>query len=459
MITAKDYENASGSSPSRRVKSKIYAAAKATGDVAAVVASATALPKDSGNVARKAGLVPENAGYNAPSAPINNMGENLQTTASGQNWEPVCDEDMGQVEIVVTSSGKTKIVPIRRPSRAQACIIDWVNFTVLEDTFLKTARNTIVSDEQVIAEASRQLEIIFGFGITEKRDRGMNFYRDSWVLGDSFGFVCFGGQRQTLLVTLSGQGCQNALFGWEKRLFDFLKNTAVRPSISRCDLAYDDIEGKLLSVDWAERQWFDNGFTFSAGGRPPNIERVGNWHKPSGKGRTLTIGTRTSSKFCRFYEKGKKEGDKDSLWCRCEVEFKNANMLISLEILLTPTDFFLGAYPCFSHFAETSTPQRFAVKKKAAEITIAACVAVTKHQFGKYLRVFRELWGDQAALDAVCNADEDYWPRRMKPLTSSASTGSAPVHKQDDFGISKSSFDPFYCNRPLTRPQGDYGFA
>lgn len=459
MITAKDYEDASGSSASRRVKAKIYGAAKATGDVAAVAASATALPTDSGNAAGNAGLVPKNAGHNALSDPINNMGENLQAEDGGHSWEPVCDEEMGQVEIFVTSSGKTKIIPVRRPSQNQVCIIDWVNFTVLEDTFLKTARNTIITDDQVISEASRQLESVFGFGITEKRDRGMNFYRDSWVLGDNFGFVCFGGQRQTLLVMLNGQGCQNALFGWEKRLFDFLKNKAVRPSISRCDLAFDDIEGKFLSVDWARSQWFENGFTFKTGGRPPNIERVGNWDKPNGKGRTLTIGTRSSSKYCRFYEKAKKEGDKDGLWCRCEVEFKNANMLIPLEILLNPSDFFLGAYPCLSQLAQTPTPQRLEVKKKVAEITVAACVEVTKHQFGKYLRVFRELWGDQAALDAVCCEDEDYWPRRMKPLTSSANTGSVPVHKQDDFGLTKPFFDPFYSNRPPTWPQGDHGFA
>jgi phage replication initiation protein len=232
------------------------------------------------------------------------------------------------------------------------------------------------------------------------------------------------------LVMLSGQGCQNALVGWEKRLHDFLTSVAVRPSISRIDLAHDDFGGDFLSVDWAEQQWWEGGYSFKKGGRPPEIQEVGNWKRPSGKGRTLTIGQRQSSKYCRFYEKGKHEGDKASLWCRCEVEFKNTSMIILPEVLLNPSQWFCGAYPCFVAFAKSDTPRRFEVKQKTAQITVAACIEVTKHQFGKYLRVFRELYGDREALDLVCNDSKDYWPKRMKPLTNSASSGPTPVHKQ-----------------------------
>jgi hypothetical protein len=94
------------------------------------------------------------------------------------------------------------------------------------------------------------------------------------------------------MVMLSGQGCQNAVAGWEKRLFHFLTNVAIRPSISRIDLAHDDIDGAYLSVDWAYDQYALGGYTQKAGGRPPNIERIGNWTRPTGKGRTLTIGFR-----------------------------------------------------------------------------------------------------------------------------------------------------------------------
>jgi phage replication initiation protein len=459
---ARHYVNASGGvSVVRAVKGAVYGAGKSAAAGAGRTASAPALPERTCVEAEKARLVPHFAQVSAaPEAPINNMGVNLVGADHGPDadcWYPVSEEELGHVELVLTDSGKVKTVMVRRPSSTQACIVDWINFTVLEDTFFKTARQTLVTDDQIIEEASRQFEKVFGFGITDKRDRGMNFYRESWILGDGMGFVCFGGQRSTMLVTLTGQGCQNALVGWEGRLHSFLTKVAVRPSISRIDLAHDDFTGSYLSVDWADAQWDAGGFSFKEGGRPPEIQHVGNWKRPSGKGRTLTVGQRTSSKFCRFYEKGKKEGDKACLWCRCEVEFKNTNTIIPFDALLNPTDFFAGAYPCFSHFVDVETPQRMQVKVKTAQITVDACIEVTKHQFGKYIRVFRELWGDKKALDLICNEADDYWPKRMKPLTSDAMSGPTPVHKLPPIPIP--SFMQFITTVPSFGLSGENGFA
>lgn len=452
------YAAATGrSTRARLVKSQVYGVDKAPEVRAERTASAPALPERIGANADASQLVPQMAQVERP---INNMGENLtdaETVENEARWSSISEEDLGEVSLVMTDTGKTKMVMVRTPSATQACIVDWCNFTVLEDTFFKTARQTLVTDDQIIEEASRQYEKIFGFGITDKRDRGMNFYRESWILGDGMGFVCFGGQRATMLVTLSGQGCQHALPGWERRLFAFLTKVAVRPSISRIDLAHDDIEGTYLSVDWAYEQYKLGGYTQKAGGRPPNIERVGNWDRPTGKGRTLTIGLRTSSKFCRFYEKGKKEGDKSSLWCRCEVEFKNTNTIIPFDVLLNPTDFFAAGYPCFSHFVQVETPKRMEVKVKVAQITVDACIEVTKHQFGKYIRVFRELWGDKQALDLICNDADDFWPKRMKPLTNSVNSGPQPVHKLPSAAIP--SFIQFINTVPCYGLNGENGFA
>lgn len=459
---AADYAGASGGiAPSRAVKAQIYGVDKTYAAGAGRTASAPALPERTGSEAEKAGLVPQIAQFSDRlSDPINNMGLNLTSLEledTAESWSSVSEEHIGEVALVMSESGKTKTVMRRHPANGQICIIDWVNFSVLEDTFFKTSRQILVTDDQIIEEASRQFEKIFGFGITLKRDRGMNFYRESWVLGDGMGFVCFGGQRSTMLITLSGQGCQNAVAGWESRLFDFLTKVATRPSISRIDLAHDDFEGAYLSVDWADAQWDVNGFSFKEGGRPPEIQHLGNWKRPSGKGRTLNIGVRTSSKFCRFYEKGKKEGDKDSLWCRCEVEFKNTSMLIPPEVLLQPSQYFCGAYPCFVEFARVETPLRMEIKRKTAQITVDACIEVTKHQFGKYLRVFRELYGDKEALDLVCNDTADYWPKRMKPLTSDATSGPVPIHKQEPPPIP--SWMRFITTVPCFGLNGENGFA
>lgn len=407
---AEAYHTASGSSSAKKVKAAIYGVGKPSGHAS--------------RQAQRGGVSEAHPTENAQDAaladtPINNMG--VTTTLAKTEL----------VELVMTDSGEIKQVMVRVRAEGQCAVIDWVNFTVSEDTWFRTARETFIDDEQIVIEASRQLEKIFGFGVTLHRDRGMNFYRDSWVLGDDMGFVCFGGQRQTMLITLNGHGCANAIEGWEKRLYEFLTTVAVRPVISRIDLAHDDFEGAYLSVDWAEAQWWKGGYSAATGGEPPSIERVGNWHRPTGKGRTLTIGRRTSGKFTRFYEKGKKEGDKLSLWLRCEVEYKSSDRVIPFHVLLTPSDFFAATYPCFQEFVHVDTPKRISVKQKTALTVYEAAIETVKHQFGKHLRVIRAVTGnDKAALDLVCNPDENAWPKRMKPLTDTAQTSPAPIHKE-----------------------------
>ncbi|HJW54703.1 MAG TPA: replication initiation factor domain-containing protein [Burkholderiaceae bacterium] len=397
----------------RSIKSQVYGVGKS------MTQSGDAVPSRSRSGAAAASPQSYPTG-GTPDTPINNMGEN----SCGEGGEIV-----EAVELVMSDSGKVKIQMLKRPAHDQVCVIDWINFTVLEDTWFRTAREHMISDDEIIMEASRYLEKIFGFGITAKRETGMNFYKQSWVLGDDMGFVCFGGQRATMLITLTGQGCTHAVDGWQQRLFDFLSNTAIRPQISRIDLAHDDLEGSYLSVDWAESQWSKGGYTQRRGGRAPSIECVGNWHRPTGAGRTLYIGTRTSGKFCRFYEKGKKEGDANSPWCRVEVEFKASDRIIPLDILISPSGYFGGAYPCFAEFAHVPTVQRLELKQKTAQVVVDAAIKTTRHQFGKYLRVFRDLFGDKEALDLVCNADKEAWPKRLKALTSNAQTGPEPVHK------------------------------
>lgn len=407
-----------------------------------------------------AGLVPHFSQDSESSvAPINNMGDNQRKQDEGR-WSALTEDHLGHVQLVMTDSGEVKTVMVRRPSAEQVCIIDWINFTVSEDTWCKTAREGLISDDQYVIEASRQLEKIFGFGVTAKRDRGMNFYRESWVLGDNMGFVCFGGQRSTMLITVTGHGCLHALAGWEKRLHSFLTTVAIRPSISRIDLAHDDFDGSYLSVDWAETQWESGGFTFAKGGRPPEVQNLGNWKKPNGKGRTLTVGVRSSSKFVRFYEKGRKEGDKESGWCRCEIEFKNANTVISPDVLLNPSEFFLGAYPCMEHFKRfgaVDAGSRFEVKRRAAVINHDAAEKWLTVQCGKYIRVWRELYGDKEALDRLCSADEDYWPKRLKPLTDSATSGPIPIHKQEPVHVM--GFLDFIKTVPSFGLNGENGFT
>ena len=361
--------------------------------------------------AQAAGVSPQAA--RQVTAPINNMGENVAVLA----------------EELVLKGGRVLTTLAKRKARNGLCIIDWVNFTVHEMTFSKTAMHVLIDSDSYVIEASRQLEKILGYGVTSKRDGGMNFYSESWVLGDNFGFVCFGGQSQTMLVTINGTGCAEARLGWEKRLYKFLSSKdTVRPQISRIDLAHDDFEGKYISVDWAFDQWKVRGFNSAKGGRKVNVEKYGNWDEPTGQGRTINFGIRASGKFCRFYEKGKQLGIVESMWCRAEIEFKASDRIIPLEILIESEQFFAGAYPCFAEFCDIETPKRLALKEKTSLLTVDAAIRVTKHQFGKYNRVMRELFGDKDYLDKVQCDDEKALPKRLEAITSSIRTCSSFIH-------------------------------
>lgn len=346
----------------------------------------------------------------------------------GSGPAPAVDIAMfSQVELVM-SDGQVKMLPLRLPAPGQCAIIDWFNCTVHEDTFIRTAGTALFTPDDFIREASRVCETIFGFGVTGEHGKIMNFYKNSWTLGDGFGFLCYGGQRDTLMFVLNGTGCLNALPGWERRFYHFLTSVAIRPSITRCDLAHDDFDGKFINVEWAEAQW--TAGNMSCGGNPPDIECLGNWRRPNGKGRTVTIGVRTSGKFARFYEKGKKEGDKQSPWTRAEVELKSADRVIPLDILLYPSDYFLGAYPCLAFLqTDLTTPERIKVKQKVATIAYQRALSVVKTQMGKYLTFFRHFFNDdQLLLATVCHPDPNVVPDRIKNTLKGINTCTTFMH-------------------------------
>lgn len=383
----------------------------------------------------------------------------------GNTGETYTSPTAETVELVV-DGGRVKQVTVRRPAANECSVIDTLRFTVHQNTFLKTQLlasgpvsesfsrsddslvrdaftdpdlrdafresqkgSTIVSDDDFVREASRVFADIFGFGVSKATGKGRDFYREAFVLGEAFGYVCIGNagkndQQGTMLVELNGLGCINALPGWESRLFDFLSSVALRPSITRIDLAHDDFEGSRVSPDWAEAQWLAGGFTKCVG-KNPNIERAGNWHEITGAGRTLYVGSRKySSLFVRVYEKGMEQGDSSSPWTRAEVEIKNSDRVIPLDILVRPSDYFIATYPAFEFLNDFRTTERIKVKQKKAQIGVAAAKEIIKHQFGKYLRVLRDLHdGDASALldELVCD-DPSAWPSRLKELAMGADT-------------------------------------
>ncbi|CAG0983629.1 hypothetical protein MTYP_01898 [Methylophilaceae bacterium] len=312
---------------------------------------------------------------------------------AGAQATPTGNTGGKSIELVL-EGGKVKQVLPRTHYNSNVCFIDWFNFTVHEDTF--QILSGAVTDSEIIFAVSMACESIFGFGITSKREKGANFYRASYVLGENYGLVCYGGQRNTVLVSLSGEGCAAARGGWERRMYDFL-NSAQSPKITRIDLTHDDIEGALFRPE-SLIESYDQG-SFNCGGRNPDIELRGNWRNPNGKGRSVYIGNRSNGKFFRGYEKGKQLGDADSPWMRLEVEFKSVDRVIPFDILKYPQEYFAAAYPLLRNFS--ADIQRIDTVRKTVQVSYERTKKWLKRQCGAALNLMLNVEGDAESVLAL----------------------------------------------------------
>lgn len=327
-------------------------------------------------------------------------------------------------KLLLMVNGKSKRLLARHGVSGDVGFIDWLNFTVEASSFEWDAASCDLSEEKLILDASLTLEGIFGFGITGQLPAGRNFYQRAYALGETFGFLAIGGQRGTVMVSVSGQGLAAALDGWEHRLVRWLEHKAQRPRLTRVDVAHECYAGEY-TVDQA----FDDYKAGGAGtdGRMPVCEHRGDWHRPNGSGRTFYIGKRASGKFVRVYEKGKQLGDVDSEWVRVECEFKSVDRILPFDILLNAGAYLAGAYPMLQWISAKQT--RILTVKKSVEATYKSTCVWLKRQCGGALHFVEQIEGSaQAVLDLV-RRDKGI-PARFKAAAPSLEDAGISVQRQ-----------------------------
>lgn len=348
-------------------------------------------------------------------SPHSNTGKTEQSQAYADLAECYKDYPLQETVMLLTESG-VKPVLIRRPAEHDVAVIDWLNVTLAKSTFSKDydySTQKLLDNDYYITRLDHVLRQTIGYGIADKMPKGIMYYQESYTLENECGHVCIGGQQDTILISLNGTGCTLGKYGWEHDLHDFL-TSADRAKITRIDYAYDDLDGSTVSVDWANKQDDVGGFTCHR--VSPTVEHRGNWKRPDGNGRTIYIGKRTSSKFCRIYEKGRQLGDKTSEWIRVEVEYKSKHFYIPLSALLDCSEHFLSAYPCFHAFDAKKKAVKFETIRQKTEIVWEKAIEIVKHQFGKYLHAFREYYNDDGKVLDLLKPKKLEKPKRLKPL-------------------------------------------
>lgn len=349
--------------------------------------------------------------------PFYNMGvADTQKTSESQAFPRHLDN----YKLISTQKG---VVPVLRctPIENNVVGLDWVTFSFCVSTFgdkylqLDPEQIDLGIGDAIETWLDQLLFEMFGFGIAQKRKCGIRFDKYGYDLQDNLGMVLYGNNNNRIRVQINGSGCALARKGWNEQLYKFLKTQAKNPKLNRVDIAFDDFESEFVSVQACD-QW-DNEDLFFCGGRNPEINKLGDWKRINGKGLTFTVGNRESSKFLRCYERGKKEGDSLSLWTRLELELKSSDRYLPLDVLLSPSTYFKGAYPALealcNQLHDFTAPEKCELVEKQATINFDKAIDVLKVQFGKYIRQFRKIISDDVLLNMI-SSDKDEVPKRLE---------------------------------------------
>ena len=217
----------------------------------------------------------------------------------------------------------------------------------------------------------------------------------------------FGGDhhRGRARLDLSGSAASRVrswyeVHGWIGTLFD--------PKLTRVDLAVDCLDGEYSVDDAAE--WYKAGL-FNAGGRMPRHSCPGDWLSEQPKhGRTLEVGRRENGKMLRAYEKGRQLGDPDSKWTRFEVEIRNIDRDLPLDILTRCDQYFVGAYKCLQTILAAAA-ERIKTHQAEGQISLDKLTESARISYGTLIHVLRASLTADEVLSSIARPGV---PRRLE---------------------------------------------
>ncbi len=269
-------------------------------------------------------------------------------------------------------------------------IVDWLTVTWLPDPDEHVPATVLDFLGDFIGPV-RGVEVPGMFGYQS----GVRFFVDVDGTGVHVGRVDFGGNHHKgrARLDLSGTACAkvrewSGVQDWISRQFDY--------KITRVDLAVDCLMGEF-GVDHAV-EWFRSG-EFHAGGRRPRHSTPGDWLDPH-YGRTLEVGRRENGKMLRCYEKGRQLGDCASPWTRFEVELRNIDREIPLDVLTERDRYFTGAYKCLERVLAAAA-ERIRTHQKEGQISLEKLTVHARSSYGQLLHVLRLKLSASEVLDEL----------------------------------------------------------
>ena len=250
------------------------------------------------------------------------------------------------------------------PSSNTGCIalIDYLSVSVPLISMPRFNRNDLGSANRLTKQLFTSSSLI----ASDFDDRGFLGYRFSSDLygpecEQPCGKIAFGGNADTLLISLSGAG--TPFIGSHAQCVYDLGNHDAK--ITRIDIAHDDFIGELPDVH-AFAALARSGFFNGANGQVASrrfIDDLG-----TGAGSSLYIGKK-GDKELNLYEKGKEQGDPLSPWLRFEGRLWAKNRRIPLDAITNGREYLIGAYPQLLPYLPTENSKRCELTRKK----VAAC--------------------------------------------------------------------------------------
>lgn len=269
-----------------------------------------------------------------------------------------------------------------------------------------------------LARLDHFLETVFGFRETVRStawaEKRWQFYSHSAVLldreGEMVGRAGRGENGDSMCVSLSGAGTR-----WVRNWPNVQRQLErLGARITRCDVAWDDYEGKVLDVH--KLRACARNKEFMQGGTPPKWRFIDD--EGCGTGCTLYVGSKGHKELC-VYEKGKQLGLKDSPWIRAEVRLYGKHGDVPLSIVNDPMAFLRGAYHVLAALlldVASDACTRIKTTRRAAHASGEAMVEYLSRQIGPSLNVLLEAFGGSFADFLTHRVVRDGSPGRFRGI-------------------------------------------
>jgi phage replication initiation protein len=280
----------------------------------------------------------------------------------------------------VTTGGNNFPSEALKNQSNQLAHIDWLAFTVR------------LSENQDLNWLAVELRQFIPCLVLKPTGKGWFGYKQRHTIthakhqGD-LGLIAHGGenQRGTASIQLNAQGC-SLISDW-LALKTWCELNAKK--ITRIDLAHDDFNGEVLTINNA-LQWLKDGL-FSNNGTRDGVTAVKGKlidDLGSGDGKTFYVGRRASGKTLRIYEKGKQLGNSSSPWVRAEVELRDQDRIIPWDALINPSHYLAAAYPCLNYLS--AIQHKIKTISKSVNTTIDSAVHHLRQMGGMLINVLMQ---------------------------------------------------------------------